>query len=169
MFSLGCRIRSGEPRDVRAAARILVSAFAEHGLRLLIDVRRDPDLAAFGTTGDGSRDDFVAVSGGKVCGFLVLLRRTAACGEIKHVFVASSHRGRGVGTSLLEHAKQRARDRGYRRLVLETDAVFANACRYYERHGWSRGPDLPSERWDRRTYSLDLVHLATRGGATSSR
>ncbi|MFF0487889.1 GNAT family N-acetyltransferase [Nocardia sp. NPDC004068] len=59
-------------------------------------------------------------------------------GEIKAMRTAARFRGRGVGATMLGHLVATARERGYRRLSLETGAgeFFSPARRLYERHGF---------------------------------
>lgn len=60
-------------------------------------------------------------------------------GELKSMRTAAAARGRGVAAAVLAHLLAVARDRGYRRVSLETGAedVFAPARRLYARHGFT--------------------------------
>jgi putative acetyltransferase len=65
------------------------------------------------------------------------------CGEIKAMRTLDAHRGKGVGSRILEHILAEARRRGYRRVYLETGSMpeFATARALYARYGFSlRGP-----------------------------
>jgi len=75
------------------------------------------------------------------CGALKALGPTS--GEIKAMRTVDAHRGKGVGSKVLEHIIGAARQRGYSRLYLETGSSvdFAAAQRLYRRHGFEyRGP-----------------------------
>jgi len=64
-------------------------------------------------------------------------------GELKSMRTASSHLRKGVATAVLEHMMSVARNRGYRRLSLETGSAeaFAPAHAFYSRFGFERcGP-----------------------------
>jgi putative acetyltransferase len=64
-------------------------------------------------------------------------------GEIKSMRTAPAHRGRGVGTAVLEHLLAEAQRRGYARLSLETGAQpeFEPARALYRRYGFGEcGP-----------------------------
>ncbi|MFC6012633.1 GNAT family N-acetyltransferase [Nocardia lasii] len=64
-------------------------------------------------------------------------------GEIKSMRTAPEFTGRGVAAAVLAHLVAVARERGYRRLSLETGAedFFAPARRLYLRHGFTEcGP-----------------------------
>ena len=70
------------------------------------------------------------------CGALKEL--DAGHAEIKSMRTAQTHRGKGVGTLMLQHLLTEAGRRGYRRLSLETGsmAFFEPAHRLYRRFGF---------------------------------
>ena len=75
------------------------------------------------------------------CGALKAL--DAAHGEIKSMRTATRHLRRGVAATLMRHILQVARQRGYRRLSLETGSpdAFQPARAMYERFGFGEcGP-----------------------------
>jgi GNAT superfamily N-acetyltransferase len=98
----------------------------------------------------------VAVAGETVVGCGGLRRLTGTTGEVKRVFVRQAARGHGVGRTLLGGLEQRARERGFRELRLDTDggepaalALFRSAgyqpiadyngnlyARYWSRSAW---------------------------------
>jgi len=65
-----------------------------------------------------------------------LLRDYPACALLWDVRVAPDARHQGVGSALLEAAEQRARERGARRLRVETQDVNVPACRLYHAQGF---------------------------------
>ncbi len=130
------KLRRGRPADAAVVQRLLRSILSEHRLTTIV-AEPEPEVAAFGCS-DPLRDDFVAVSGGNVVGFIIVLPLPGGAGEISKVFVARSHRGCGVGTMLIARAIKVAKARDYVGLHLSTLEVFAAARAYYERHGWVR-------------------------------
>ncbi len=70
------------------------------------------------------------------CGALKEL--ASGFGEIKSMHTAREHRGKGVGELLVRHILGVARERGYRRISLETGthANFLPAHRLYTRFGF---------------------------------
>jgi len=62
------------------------------------------------------------------------------CYEVAKMAVAPEAQGRGVGRRLLEAAVAWARDRGARRLYLESNARLAPALRLYESAGFRHLP-----------------------------
>ncbi|MFG1772442.1 GNAT family N-acetyltransferase [Nocardia salmonicida] len=93
------------------------------------------------------RDPAVTVwsawSGDDLVGCGALKELDAGHAEIKSMRTAHGHTGRGVAAAVLAHLVAVARERGYRRLSLETGAedFFAPARRLYLRHGFTEcGP-----------------------------
>lgn len=76
---------------------------------------------------------------GRAVGMGALRTHDAETGEIKRMFTDPSVRGQRVGVNILEAAIGLARQRGLRRLVLETGVGegFAGAHRLYERYGFT--------------------------------
>lgn len=58
--------------------------------------------------------------------------------EVKSMHTAAAHRGNGIGTALLEHLVSVARERGGRRVSLETGTMeaFAAARAIYKNYGF---------------------------------
>jgi len=64
-------------------------------------------------------------------------------GEVKSMRTVEAHRGKGVGSKILEQIIEEASRRGYEVLLLETgsEPTFAPAQRLYQRYGFvCRGP-----------------------------
>ena len=73
----------------------------------------------------------VAEEDGEVVGQLLLTGE-----EIKSLAVVEPRRGAGVGRALVEHAVQRARERGADRLLVSTAAADTGNLRFYQRAGF---------------------------------
>ena len=91
---------------------------------------------------DGLADPAVTLfslrAGGELLGVAALKRLDDGHAEVKSMHTVEAARGRGVGRALVEHLVVVARERGYRRLSLETGAgpTFAPARRLYARAGF---------------------------------
>ncbi len=83
------------------------------------------------------RGDLLLVrDGGDVVGVgCVKLLEDGATVEIKRMWVAPSHRGRGIGAQLLARLEERARELGATSAVLDTRRLLG-AVPLYERHGY---------------------------------
>jgi GNAT superfamily N-acetyltransferase len=107
----------------------------ERGLRLILD---SPGLGTI----------FVARDGGEVVGMVSLLftistaEGEAAC-WLEDLVVRPGRRGGGLGSRLLEHAIDFAKEHGFPRLTLLTDRSNEGAIRLYERHGFQRSAMIP--------------------------
>ena len=86
---------------------------------------RDPDLFLIAEEGE----DIVGTVIGGYDG-----RR----GLVYHLAVAAGHRGKGLGTRLMDMLESRLRARGCIRCYLMVTTDNQEAMQYYERHGWER-------------------------------
>ncbi len=155
-WSLKYRVRRGHRGDARTVVDLFFSVLREHGFDVVED-EVDAEVASFGSGTNPARDDYVVVSGGKICGFMILGPTTQpGCAELRKVFVARSHRRRGAGTLLIRECVQAAKERGCRELMLETHTAFAAARRYYEKHGWTLMPHWPGAESTTRVYTMKL-------------
>ena len=75
---------------------------------------------------------------GELMGCGALKRLDAEHGEIKSMRTAKRHQRKGVAAALMRHILSTARERGYRRLSLETGSpdAFLPARQMYERFGF---------------------------------
>ena len=151
-------IRKERPADVAAREALLDEAFGDLRWRKSSQRLRDGRLPADGLA-------FVATDGGRIVGTARLWHVVSDTGRpallLGPVAVASDFRNRGIGTALVTHALNSARQSGHRAIVLVGDA------RYYSRFGFSaekaaalRMPG-PFER--NRLLALDLVPHALKG------
>lgn len=90
---------------------------------------------------------FVARDGGKAVAMGALHRhgegRGEGIAEVKRMYTAPSHQGRGLGGRILNEIVALAEREGLSRLVLETGDKHPAAWRIYERAGFARcGPVL---------------------------
>jgi putative acetyltransferase len=77
--------------------------------------------------------------GGELLGVGALKRLDGEHAEIKSMHTAAAARGRGVGRAVVDHLLAVARERGHRRVSLETGSgpAFAPARELYARAGFS--------------------------------
>jgi putative acetyltransferase len=112
------------------------------GVHLAFSQGTTPLEYSFALDADGLGDPavtfFSARRAGVVVGFGALKALDAAHAEIKSMHVRQSERGRGVGRALLDHLLGAARDRGFRRVSLETGTTpeFAPARALYAGAGF---------------------------------
>lgn len=86
---------------------------------------------------DGGRGVFlVARQDGRAVGCGAIRMLDGAAAEAKRMYVDPTLRGQGVGRAVLERLEAMARERGARRLVLETGVHQAQALALYRRAGF---------------------------------
>jgi len=56
--------------------------------------------------------------------------------RIWELLIKKEHRGKGIGTQLMQHAIKLAKERGARMLVLETQSCNVKAIQFYLKHGY---------------------------------
>ena len=82
---------------------------------------------------------YLAYLGDGCVGQLVLKADWNGYGFIEDICVARDCRGQGVGSALIEKAKEWARERELSGLALETQDNNLLACRFYQRQGFRLG------------------------------
>jgi ribosomal protein S18 acetylase RimI-like enzyme len=65
---------------------------------------------------------------------------------IRSLAVSPGNRGQGLGKTLLDQAEDYAYEKGYTRLVLSTTPFLTSAIRLYERCGFRRSNEGPTDR-----------------------
>jgi GNAT superfamily N-acetyltransferase len=62
---------------------------------------------------------------------------------MEDVFVRPEHRGHGYGTRLVEHVKDFARRKDFKRITLLTDRVSEESQRFFHRNGFVLSSMVP--------------------------
>jgi len=150
-------LRPASNRDRPAIERLVFGVLRE--FRLAPDPgETDADLrdieAAYMQRG-GFFDVLVSAEG-EIVGTIGLYPVSKSICELRKMYLEESVRGQGHGRRLLEHALARAKQLGFKRIILETADVLEKAVALYERHGFKEyTADHKSCRCDR-TYFLDI-------------
>jgi putative acetyltransferase len=107
---------------------------------------------------------FTAWEGDALLGMGALKALDPASGEIKSMRTDAAHLGKGVGAAMLEHLIGVARERGYRRISLETGSgpAFAPALALYRRRGFVDGEAFAD--YTRSAFN-QFLHLELAGSA----
>jgi len=151
-------LRPATNHDCAPVTDLVFAVLGEYGLAPDPD-GTDADLQDLeGTYAEngGAFDVLVAEAGGLI-GCVGLCRIDAATCELRKMYVARPRRGRGHGKRLMEHALDKARALGFRRIVLETASVLQEATVMYINYGFRRyEPGHLADRCDQ-AYFLDLT------------
>ena len=168
-------MNTGEPSPhIRAAGNADEPAVRALVFGVLRDYGLNPDPAATDRDLDdiecsyrshGGGFDVMTTPDGTIIGTVGLMPLGDGRCELRKMYLAPAHRGRGLGRRLLMHALDRARALGFRRVELETAAVLTEAIALYRSFGFAPfTPDHLAPRCDQ-AYFLDLATSAAAPGA----
>jgi ribosomal protein S18 acetylase RimI-like enzyme len=82
-----------------------------------------------------AKETLVVRQGNEVAGFITLGEKQG-CGDIGLVAVAEKHRGRGIGSKLVQAALGWFSGQRHSRARVATQGANRTACALYERHGF---------------------------------
>ncbi|WP_201314371.1 bifunctional helix-turn-helix transcriptional regulator/GNAT family N-acetyltransferase [Dyella sp. EPa41] len=103
---------------------------------------------------------WIAEKDNQVVGSIFVVRQDEATAKLRLLYVDANARGLGIGHRLVDECLRFARQAGYKKMMLWTNSVLADARRIYEKAGFqlvkeeahhSFGKDLVGQTW-----SLDL-------------
>ncbi len=143
------RIRRFAPADAQAVQALITDILAAEYPG---DQPAYPaaDLAQIAVVYGGPREAFfVAEHDGRIVGTCAVKQDDAATALLRRLFVASTHRGRGLGAKLVEAAMIHCRTHRYRTIRIRTSDRMAAAMAVCRRQGFQE---------DERT-QLGTVHL----------
>lgn len=87
--------------------------------------------------------DYVALAyaDGEAVGCAALRAYSQTAVEVKRVFLREAYRGRNIGGMLLEKLVEKAKELGFREMILETGLFLEASVRLYRRFGFERIPN----------------------------
>jgi putative acetyltransferase len=127
-------IRPFAPADQAPAQQLILAGLGEHWGA--IDFSLNQDLNDIGHT-YANGTFLVATFDDKIIGTGALLPAMEGTGQIVRMSVHREWRRQGIGRRLLDALIQAARQRGYRRLLLETTSSWQEVVQFYRRYGFS--------------------------------
>jgi putative acetyltransferase len=152
------QLRSARNADSSAIKELVFGVLREYGLQPDPD-ETDADLNDIETNylRSGGGFDVLVDSRGAIIGSVGLYPVDSITCELRKMYLSKQVRGQGQGRRVLEHALKRAKEMGFRRMVLETASVLKEATALYRKYGFRpyQAPHL-SQRCDG-AYVLDLV------------
>ena len=97
---------------------------------------------------------WIAVHAGEQVGCAGLRRHDQQTAELKRMYVRATHRRQGLARRMLVVLEQKARDLGYRRLILEAGSKQPEAVALYRAHGYQPTENYGYYRDSGSTYSF---------------
>lgn len=137
-------VRPFVAEDQEAVRRLILDGLGEHfGF---VDESLNPDLDDIVTSYVSAGSLFVvAAIGDQIVGTGALVREDPGVGRLVRMSVRSSVRRRGIARALVAHLIDAARQRRYRRLVLETNVDWDDAIGLYTSCGFTEYARTPEE------------------------
>lgn len=121
--------------DAAAMRALVLAGLRDHFGSL--DDTLNPDLDDItGVYHDAGAAILIAESAGDMIGCGILLGEDAQTGRLVRMSVRGDQRGKGIGKALVRELLETARKRGYRRVVCETTAEWADARALYRACGF---------------------------------
>ena len=130
-------LREAQPADQESIRAIVSAVLAEYGLPADTE-ETDADLGDVQASYAGRGGVFLVLTSkdGDLVGCGGLYPISAGEAEIRKMYFLPDARGKGYGRRLLTELIGAARDRGYRRVVLETASVLREAIALYRSAGF---------------------------------
>jgi GNAT superfamily N-acetyltransferase len=98
----------------------------------------DTDLRTIPDTYDNAGGAFIIADvEGDIVGMGGVCRVDASTAEIRRMRVSSNHQGKGLGSQLLRTLETKAKDLGYKRLILDTAIQQEAAVHLYTKFGYT--------------------------------
>jgi GNAT superfamily N-acetyltransferase len=126
-------IRAFRPEDQFAVKNLILAGLEEHWG--VLDPTRNPDLNDIEATYANALF-LVAWQNDQIIGTGALVPSTGETAEIVRMSVAADWRGQGIGRQILQTLCEQAKQKGYKRLVLETTAIWSEVIEFYQRFGF---------------------------------
>ena len=140
MKSISINFRKIEKKDNRELAELIRKVFREFKIdrpgTVYFDPTTDDLFNLFTTPGSEywiAEEDGVIVGG---CGVFPTPGLPDGCAELVKLYLAGSHRGKGIGWQLMEKTFDSAKRLGYKQLYLESLPELGKAISLYERAGF---------------------------------
>jgi L-amino acid N-acyltransferase YncA len=133
-------IRSAFAGDIESIRRIYNEGIEDRIATLDSDPKDAEEIAAWWAAHDERYAVLIADEAGAVVGWASLNRFSHRCAHAAiadlSVYIARSHRGRGIGYALLTEIEKCARAGGFHKIVLHASDVNEHGKRLYEKCGY---------------------------------
>lgn len=150
------KIRSATNEDTVEIQKLVFGVLEEYGL-VPSPESTDADLANIEGSYIKPGGLFeVVLDGKKIVGTIGLFPVDETTCELRKMYLLKTARGHGLGRYVLQRVVERARELGFKQIVLETSSKLAIAIQLYKNFGFHQiTMDHPSARADQ-AYAMDL-------------
>ncbi len=154
MKQLNQKFRSAANRDKKIITELIFSILREYGLKTDPE-KTDSDLndIELNYIKRNGIFDLLENEDGQIIATVGLYNIDSETCELRKMYLLKSERGKGYGKLLLDHALVKARELGYKKVILETASALKEAIALYEKYGFKRYfPEHLSGRCDKGYY-----------------
>ncbi|MBI1938007.1 MAG: GNAT family N-acetyltransferase [Ignavibacteriales bacterium] len=151
------KIRRAANSDSEVITNLIFDILKEYGLKTDPE-KTDADLTDIEQNYFARNGifDLLENKNGKIIATVGLYKIDNETCELRKMYLLKDERGKGYGKLLLNHALAKARELGYKKIILETASALKEAIALYEKHGFKRYfPEHLSGRCDK-GYYLEL-------------
>ena len=151
------RLRPANNADCEHIANLVFGVLGEYGLKP-DPASTDADIKDIESSYFGRGGTFLVLEArdGSIVGAYGLYPLQERTCELRKMYLHKAYRGKGLGRLLMNDALSKARQLGFRKMVLETASVLKEAIALYKSYGFVEyTPDHLSSRCDQ-AYSLEL-------------
>ena len=132
-------LRSATNSDRQAVVELIFNVLKEYGLksdpsttdRDILDIEKN-------YINKNGSFDLLLDNNNKIIATVGLYNIDNETCELRKMYMLKSERGKGYGKQLLEYALDKARELGYKKIILETASVLKEAVGLYEKYGFTR-------------------------------
>lgn len=138
----GFSYEQGLNKDSEAIKNVIFTTLIEYGLPVDPNAT-DSDLDC---PEDFYQDGFFAVikdETGEIVGTFGLLEYEKGIVEIRKMYLLKAYRGKGIGKFMMDFLMAKAKEMGYKKVMLETATVLKEAIVIYEKYGFELSKDAP--------------------------
>lgn len=127
-------------------------SFTDYAMKIAIDFANKEKNA--------QEELFVAECEGVLAGCIMLCQTDdAAVGQLRLFAVDKAYRNYGLGSALLEAFMNKAKEAGYKKIILWTASPLTSAIRQYEKLGFKIVESVPNTTWNTDGMSLDEIKM----------
>ena len=130
-------IRQATNKDRDALKTLISGVLIEYGLKIDLD-NTDSDLADIESNYNNRKGtfDLLTENTGRIMATVGIYKIDSSTCELRKMYLLKSERGKGYGRLLLEHALAKAKQLGYKKVILETASVLKEALGLYKKFGF---------------------------------
>jgi putative acetyltransferase len=149
-------IRSATNADCERVQNLVFGVLQEYGLEPDLD-GTDRDIADLEANylNRGGIFDLIEDADGNLLGTVGLYPMSAETVELRKMYFSKQLRGRGIGQKTLRRMIEISREKGFRKIYLETARVLKEAVHLYEKFGFQPTAEKHTPRCDQ-AYFLNL-------------